>query len=212
MQQEKRPKEGDMSKSKFQIAALGVAGLLAVAPAFAQGTGTGSGMGHGGKTGTSGKMSTQDRKFVMEAAEGGMMEVELGRLAAQNASDPDVKAFGQRMVDDHSKANAQLMQIASEEGITLPTALKGDKKAHRDHMAKMTGAEFDKMYMSHMLKDHQKDVSEFDKESKNGQDSDVKQFAATTLPVLRQHLQMAETTASKVGASTAQASSHSGHR
>jgi putative membrane protein len=202
-----------MSKSKIQIAALGVAGLLAVAPAFAQGTGTGPGMGHGGKTGTSGKMSATDHKFVMDAAEGGMMEVELGRLAAQKATDPDVKAFGQRMVDDHSKANEQLKQIASEEGITLPTTLKGDMKAMHDKLAKASGAAFDKMYMSHMVKDHQKDVKEFEKESTKGMDTDVKQFATTTLPILRQHLQMAETTAAKVGATTeAHASSHSGHR
>ena len=210
-----------MKNSKRQIAAFGFAGLLvAMAPAFAQGTGstgthTGSG-GHTGmadahaRTGSSGKLSGADRTFVMKAAEGGMAEVELGRLAASKATDPDVKAFGQRMVDDHTKANDKLKAIASEEGITLPTELKGEAKSMHDKLSKASGADFDKMYMKHMVTDHKKDVAEFEKESKNGKDSDVKQFASDTLPTLREHLQMAQTTATKVGAMTSHASTKKG--
>jgi putative membrane protein len=187
-----------MKNSKRQIAALGFAGLLAVmAPAFAANATSAA-----AKT----KLSGADKTFVMKAAEGGMAEVELGRLAASKATDPDVKAFGQRMVDDHSKANDKLKAIASEEGITLPTALKGEMKTLNDKLSKASGAEFDKMYMSHMVSDHKKDVAEFEKESKNGKDSDVKGFATDTLPTLREHLQMAQTTATKVGAMTSHAS------
>jgi putative membrane protein len=205
-----------MKNSSKQIAALGFAGLLTVmAPAFAQTTGhdpAHPGV-HAGTTTTTTtkttmvkKLSSSDRKFVMDAAEGGMAEVELGRLAASKGTNSDVKAFGQRMVDDHTKANDKLKAIASEEGVTLPTTLKGEMKAMHDKLSKASGAEFDKMYMSHMVKDHQKDVKEFEKESKSGKDADVKQFAADTLPTLREHLQMAQTTATKVGAMSSHAS------
>jgi putative membrane protein len=209
-----------MKNSTQQIAALGFAGLLtAMAPAFAQTT-TGHDPAHPGvhagatttttstttTVGAKAKLSAADRQFVMKAAEGGMAEVELGRLAASKGTDPDVKAFGQRMVDDHSKANDKLKTIATEEGVTLPTALKGEMKAMHDKLSKASGAEFDKMYMSHMVKDHQKDVKEFEKESTSGKDTDVKQFAADTLPTLREHLQMAQTTATKVGAMSSHAS------
>jgi putative membrane protein len=199
-----------MKNTVQQIAALSFTALLAtMAPAFAQTTGTRDpahpGV-HAGAAAMSAKLSSADHKFVEEAAQGGMAEVELGRLAASKASDPDVKAFGQRMVDDHSKANDQLKTVAASKGVTLPTALKGDMKALHDKLSKTSGAEFDKMYMSHMVKDHQKDVKEFEKESTSGKDADVKQFASTTLPTLREHLQMAQTTATKVGAM----SSHAG--
>jgi putative membrane protein len=209
-----------MQNSTKQIAALGFAGLLtALAPAFAQTT-TGHDPAHPGvhagatvttsKTttavGAKAKLSAADRQFVLEAAAGGMAEVELGRLAASKGTDPDVKAFGQRMVDDHSKANDKLKAIATEEGVTLPTALKGEMKAMHAKLSKASGAAFDKMYMSHMVKDHQKDVKEFEKESSSGKDMDVKQFATDTLPTLREHLQMAQTTATKVGAMAAHAS------
>jgi len=188
-----------MKNSKKQIAALGFAGLLlAMVPAFAAGTAASA----TAKT----KLSGADRTFVMKAAEGGMAEVELGRLAASKGTDPDVKAFGQRMVDDHSKANDKLKAIATEEGVTLPSVLKGEMKTLNDKLSKASGAEFDKMYMSHMVKDHKTDVAEFEKESKNGKDSDVKGFATDTLPTLREHLQMAQTTATKVGAMPSHAS------
>jgi putative membrane protein len=209
-----------MKNSTKQIAALGFAGLLvSLAPAFAQTAGhdpAHPGMHATGATTTTthstttvhtkAKLTAADRKFMMDAAEGGMAEVELGRLAASKGTDPDVKAFGQRMVDDHSKANDKLKTIATEEGVTLPTALKGEMKAMHGKLSKASGAEFDKMYMSHMVKDHVKDVKEFEKESTSGKDADVKQFAADTLPTLREHLQMAQTTATKVGATASHAS------
>lgn len=182
-------------------------GLLAISPVFAQtggtgnGTGTGSGSAHQGhmQGHAAGQLSNQDQKFVMEAAQGGMMEVELGRLAAQKASSAEVKAFGQRMVTDHSKANQQLMTLAANKGITLSKTLSSDMQKEHDKLAKLSGAEFDRMYMSHMLKDHKKDVSEFEKESQKATDTGVRSFAQQTLPVLREHLTLAQSTASKVG-------------
>ena len=161
---------------------------------------------------SSSKLSASDLKFVKEAAVGGMEEVQLGQLAAQKASDPEVKNFGQHMVDDHSKANTQLMQLASQKGLTPPTTLPADKQKDMDRLNSLSGAAFDKAYMSMMVKDHKKDVSEFQKESKSGKDSDLKSFASTTLPTLQNHLKMAQDINSRINkGGSATGASHSGH-
>jgi len=136
-------------------------------------------------------LGSDDRKFVMEAAMGGLMEVELGRLAAQQGSSAAVKQFGQRMVDDHSKANDELKQVASSKGISLPTELDQKHKDQIAKMQKMSGTDFDKAYSKAMLSDHVKDVAAFEKQSTKGSDSDIKAFASKTLPTLQEHLQMA---------------------
>ncbi len=142
--------------------------------------------------------SSADNKFAREAATGGMEEVELGKIAVRNASNEKVKAFGQRMVDDHSKANDQLMMIASKNNITLPTSLDAKQKADVDRLSAMTGAAFDKAYMRDMVQDHEKDIAEFQKESSSGKNPDLKNFAASTLPTLQMHLQMAKDAESAV--------------
>jgi putative membrane protein len=138
----------------------------------------------------SGALSSKDQKFLMDAAMGGLMEVELGRWAAQVGTSPEVKQFGQRMIDDHKKANAELAQLASSKGVTVPTQL--DEKHQRDvsKIARLKGADFDRAYSKAMLSDHEKDVKEFEKQSTNATDPDVKAFAAKTLPTLQEHLQM----------------------
>jgi putative membrane protein len=140
-----------------------------------------------------GNMSSRDRDFIMDAAIGGMMEVELGRVAAQNGMSDAVKQFGQRMVDDHSKANTELMSLATSKGITLPTELDEKHRQHVTKLSAMSGAEFDREYSKMMLSDHNKDVNEFEKQSTRGADPDLKAFAAKTLPTLQEHLQMAKT-------------------
>jgi len=174
-----------MSKHSNRIAMAAVAGLLALTPAFAAST-------------SSSKLSSGDAKFVKEAASGGMEEVELGKLAASKASDPDVKSFGQKMVDDHSKANDQLKQIASQKGITLPAGLNNMQKHDKAKLEKLSGGAFDRAYISMMVKDHKKDVADFEKESKSGKDADVKSFASSTLPTLQDHLKMAQDASSKL--------------
>lgn len=141
----------------------------------------------------------QDKKFMMDAAQGGLMEVQLGQYAAQHADNADVKAFGQKMVDDHSKANQQLMQVAQTKNVTLATSLDKKHQGMVDKLTKKEGAAFDKAYMQAMLKDHQEDIKEFAREADKGQDADVKAFATQTLPILKQHLQLAETAAQAVG-------------
>jgi len=154
--------------------------------------------------------SGADSKFAMEAAQGGMAEVELGRLATQKAASDDVKKFGQRMVDDHTKANDQLKSIASQKNITLPTDVGAKNKTEMDRLSKLDGAAFDKAYMSHMSKDHHKDVAEFQKEANNGKDSDLKNFAAQTLPTLQEHMRMADEINGKVSGSGSADRSKSG--
>lgn len=138
-------------------------------------------------------MSSQDRNFMMDAAMGGMMEVELGRMATQQGASDAVKQFGQRMVDDHSQANTELMSIASTKGISLPTELDSKHREHVTKLSSMSGAEFDRAYVKMMVNDHEKDVSVFEKQSTRGADPDLKAFASKTLPTLQEHLQIART-------------------
>ena len=151
----------------------------------------------GGQTASS-NVPSADRTFAHHAAIGGMAEVKLGNLAQQQASSAQVKQFGARMVKDHSKANDELKQVASRKGIQLPTELDTQHQKDVDQLQKKQGAEFDRAYMDHMVKDHKKDVSDFKKEANSGKDPDIKAFAAKTLPTLEQHLQMAESSQAAV--------------
>lgn len=144
--------------------------------------------------------ASPDAKFAMDAAKGGLMEVAMGKVAADHATNPDVKAFGQRMVTDHSKANDELKAIASQKGLTLPAKLDAADQAKIDRMSKMSGAAFDKAYMDDMVQDHKKDVAEFRKEASGGKDADIKGFAGKTLPTLEEHLKMAQDAHAKVAA------------
>ena len=131
-----------------------------------------------------------DKKFVKDAALGGMTEVELGKLAAQKASSDAVKQFGQKMVDDHTKANDDLKQLASKENISIPDALDSKHQKRIDKLSKLSGAAFDKAYVKDQLKDHEEDVHEFQSEAQGGVDPNIRQFASTTLPTLQAHLEM----------------------
>jgi putative membrane protein len=139
-----------------------------------------------------------DQKFVKDAVQGGMMEVELGKLAADKASSEDVKAFGKRMVDDHSRANDELMTLAQKKNIALTNTLEGKYKRTVDRLSKLSGDKFDRDFMSTMVSDHKGDVSAFQKEADKGQDADVKSWAGKTLPTLKTHLQLAQETEKKV--------------
>ena len=138
------------------------------------------------------KLSSSDRKFIEEAAQGGMAEVQLGKLAADKASSPDVKKFGQKMVDDHSKADDQLKELATSKGVTVPTSLDKSSQREMDKLSKLSGADFDREYMKTMVSDHKKDVSDFKSEASKAKDPDVKQFASSTLPTLEEHLTLAQ--------------------
>jgi putative membrane protein len=133
--------------------------------------------------------SSTDVSFAKEAAIGGMSEVELGQLAVQKASDPRVKQFAQRMVDDHTKANDALKAAAIQEGITLPMSTDKKHEELRAKLDKLSGPQFDEAYTKQMVRDHKEDVSAFEKQAKAAS-SPVQKFAADTLPTLQSHLQM----------------------
>ncbi len=133
-----------------------------------------------------------DADFMVKAASGGMMEVELGRMALQKATNPKVKKFAQQMVDDHTKANEELKALAAKKNITLPTTPGDEAQEHINDLAKYSGAEFDKEYLELMHKDHQEDLDLFKEAAEDAEDAEVKAFAAKTLPVLQTHHQMAE--------------------
>ncbi len=143
---------------------------------------------------TANRMGSPDNVWITKAAQGGMAEVELGKLAQSNASSDAVKQFGQRMVDDHTKAGEELAKIAADKGITLPTGLDAKNQATKDRLSKLSGKEFDRAYMQDMVKDHRGDVAEFKKEAASGKDPEVKAFASKTLPTLEEHLKLAEQT------------------
>ena len=156
---------------------------------------------HGGaQHAKAGAKGTQE--FVKHAAQGGTAEVALGKMAADKAADPDVKQFAQRMVDDHSKANDEITNLATSKGIQAPTNPAAKEQALMDRLGKLSGPEFDKAYMQAMVTDHDHDVSEFQKYSRSGSDPELKAWAAKTLPTLEEHQQMAKQTAAKVGAGT----------
>jgi putative membrane protein len=186
---------------KAVIATVALVGALTLVPAFAQTPSTSSSMSKKTTTSTttsSSTLSSADRKFFTNASQGGMMEVELGKIAAEKGTNPDVKTFGQRMVDDHSKANDQLKGLAAQKNVKLLDKLSPSKQQMVDKFNKLSGAAFDSSYMSHMVTDHKKDVAEFQKEAKSGKDSDVKAWAQSTLPTLQDHLKMAQETSSKL--------------
>ena len=142
-----------------------------------------------------------DQKFVMDVAKGGMAEVELGKLASEKASSAEVKSFGQRMVDDHTKAGDELKTLAQSKNITLPTEIDPKEKALRDRLSKLSGEAFDRAYMTAMLDDHRKVANAFRIESRGGKDPEVKAWAAKTLPTITAHLDLAQQANKAVGTS-----------
>jgi len=134
----------------------------------------------------SSSLSVKDKTFMKKAAKGGMMEVAIGNLASQNGQSDDVKSFGKKMVAEHGKAGDELKSIASQKGVTLPS---------KEPTLKWSS---DKAYMDMMVKDHEKDLAEFQEEAKSGGDQDVKKFAEDTAKMVQEHLDLAKETQSKL--------------
>ncbi len=134
------------------------------------------------------EVSGDDAKFAVEAANGGMAEVELGKLAQQKASDARVKAFGEMMVNDHTAANNELKEIAKSKKIALPASLNNEAQQLMQDLQKKSGADFDKAYVSAMVKDHKNDIATFEHGEKVAKYPDMLAFIKKTLPVLHKHL------------------------
>jgi putative membrane protein len=141
-----------------------------------------------------------DQSFVTNASQGGAAEVKLGQLAQDRASNQKVKDFGKQMSEDHSKAGDELQKIAQQKNLRAPSEMTAQDDALMKRLQGLSGPAFDKAYMSAMVKDHEEDIAEFQKEANSGSDSDVKAFASKTLPTLNEHLRMAKEAAAMVGA------------
>ena len=151
-------------------------------------------------TGKPPALASGDREFIQTVAKGGMAEVALGELAGARAANADVKQFGLRMVQDHGKANEELAQLARDKRVEPPKEVDRTQKSVHDRLAKLSGDAFDRAYVEEMVKDHRKDVKEFERQSTRAKDTDLKAWVDKTLPTLRDHLKMIENISAKVPA------------
>jgi putative membrane protein len=140
-----------------------------------------------------------DESFYKKAAEGGIAEVEQGKLAQQKGQSKAVKDFGMMMVKDHSAANDRLKAIAAKKGIELPSSSSMGQMATKAKLEILSGETFDKSYVKGMVKDHKEDIEQFEQEAKNGKDAEARAFASKTLPTLHAHLKMIEKIAANSG-------------
>jgi len=139
-----------------------------------------------------GQLSPSDYNFLTTAVQGDQMEVDLGNLAQQRSSNPQVQQFAQRMVQDHSQANDQLRSILAKNGAAVPENADSKGQKEVDKLKSLSGKPFDKEYMDMMLQDHKKDLKEFDRASHNVENLDLRAFAAKNASVIQGHLDMAE--------------------
>jgi len=168
------------------------------------------GPGAAGASAPSSVLAATDKSFIHDAALGSLEAEELGRLAAEKASSPEVKSFGQKLADDHKQANDTLKQIASSLQYEPPSRPSSHAKSERARLEKLSGADFDREFLDVVVKQHQKDVSVFERESKRAAaPSGLKSFAGSTLKGLQDHIKMAQELSSKVGAGSASRPSNS---
>jgi putative membrane protein len=139
------------------------------------------------------------QSFLQRAAERQQAEIALGQLASERAGDRQVKQFGAQMIEDHRKAGAELRQLATKEGVVLPTDLTMNHKDKQEQFSRLSGSEFDRAYIEYMLRDHRKDVKEFERQTKAIKDPQVLHWAEGALPLLKKHLRRAQQIASAIG-------------
>jgi putative membrane protein len=145
--------------------------------------------------------ASPDSSFYKNAAEGGLAEVQLGKLAQEKSSNASVKDFGAMMVSDHTAADDKLQAIATAKDLKLPTSPSVGQMATKTKLEVLSGDTFDKSYIKDMIKDHQEDIALFKKEAASGQDPDAKAYATATLPTLEKHLKKIESIAAAAGVS-----------
>jgi putative membrane protein len=141
----------------------------------------------------------KDKIFLRKAAQGGMAEVKLGQLAAQKGSGDDVRAFGQKMVDDHTKLNNEMAPIADSMGVRLPKDLNKEDQAEYDKLNALSGNNFDMEYLSFMVKDHHKDLREFRQEAASTTDPTLQTAVASATKVIHEHTMMVDKLAREKG-------------
>ena len=163
-----------------------------------QTTGTTSTTSTGSTGGGISSLVTKDKEFFIAAAQGSMSEVALGHLANDKATNAGVKNFANRMITDHGRAVEDLKQLALTKGVALPAVVGKEESKTADELSKKVGKDFDRSYMTEMIRDHEKDVKEFESAASEITDPDLKAWASKTLPTLREHLDMAKQIEAKV--------------
>jgi putative membrane protein len=140
-----------------------------------------------------------DKDFVRKAADGDMLEVSLGELARQQAESPDVRQFGQIMARDHTISSNKLLEISKKDNLAIPMDM--DRQDHEmvQHLSGLKGRDFDRAYMKHMVQDQREDIKLFEQMANEGTNPDLKNYAARTLPTLREHLRTAQDIYRKIG-------------
>jgi putative membrane protein len=146
--------------------------------------------------------SSTDKKFVHSALEGENAELKLGQLAAQRGNSDNVKQFGKKMVDDHTKLSEQMVQIARREGIDVPNGVKGRDKTLEMKLGGLSGDAFDRAFVKAMVLDHRKDLLEFEREANSGNDTSIRKAATRGAQIIGEHLQMAQQMAQEYGGQT----------
>ncbi len=138
-----------------------------------------------------GRFTAEDREFLTAAIQAGLAEVQLARLALENAQDEEVRGFAERMVEEHTAANEQLMNLAETAGMTPPTEMDQQHQTLHEQLSQLSGEEFDRQYMQSQVRDHQAAVELYSTEASQPR-GPVDQLAGRLLPTLREHLEMAE--------------------
>jgi putative membrane protein len=147
-----------------------------------------------------------DARFAREAAQGGMAEVQLGKLASVRGANAVVKDFGERMVTQHSAAGEQLKSATEKENVSLPSGLAAKDQQVYDRLARLSGSAFDRAYAKDMVEDHEKDLQAFQNEANNGKDEAIKGFAGQSVPMIQEHLNAAHEMLKTVSQSSSRAS------
>lgn len=188
---------------RYTSRAIALAGLIALS-AFAiachETAGAGGDRVNANKAGAYPQSTEADREFAMKTTQTGKHEVELGRLAVERASDSEVKSFANRMIRDHSSAGDELAQITARLGIKVTNEDETSFKQLVDRLSQLTGAGFDRDYMSEMVEGHQNAAAMIESYASNGNNADLKAWASKAAPVVREHLQMAKDIAARIGA------------
>jgi putative membrane protein len=148
------------------------------------------------------RATVSDAQFARKAAQGSMAEMKLGQLARNKGTADSLKKFGERMMEDHSKAWDELKHAAEHENIVLPRGMSAKDQSTYEALSKLSGAAFDRAYARDMVNDHEEDIAEFNKEANGGHNPTIKDFAVQTLPTLEDHLKQAKEMRQNVAAST----------
>ncbi len=185
-----------MKKTTLLAIPLALAAVLSAGCAATRTTGMGAAPA---PVGAASHFSTTDREFATQAAGGGLYEVEVSRIAASRAADPQVRSYAQMLVTHHAAANDQLMGIFKVKNFQPPASMPADKQAKLARIQALSGPELDREYIRTVgLGDHQSDIALFERAARDTADPDLKAWFAKTLPTLRSHLQAAQALAGRM--------------